>query len=198
MKHNKLNRWKNKTTEYIYNSSGQIETIIDTSGEKEQYFYDIENRVKEKIDRNGVITRYSYNMYSNLLYRKTKNNSLQEIYEYSKEGYLISSISNGMKYNYTYDIMGRIESKKASGRTLIAYKYDRNGNKIKEVDITGKITEFEYNELDLLKNIVHNGNNIATYEYYKNGLIKNLKNGSLEQEYKYDKDLNLSSLDVRT
>ena len=185
MKHNKLNRWKNKTTEYIYNSSGQIETIIDTSGEKEQYFYDIENRVKE-------------NMYSNLLNRKTKNNSLQEIYEYSKEGYLISSISNGMKYNYTYDIMGRIESKKASGRTLIAYKYDRNGNKIKEVDITGKITEFEYNELDLLKNVVHNGNNIATYEYYKNGLIKNLKNGSLEQEYKYDKDLNLSSLDVRT
>ena len=39
---------------------------------------------------------------------------------------------------------------------------------------------------------------LTTYEYYKNGLIKNLKSGSLEQEYKYDKDLNLSSLDVRT
>ena len=103
----------------------QIETIIDPSGTKEQYFYDLENRLKEKIDRNGIITQYSYNMYSNLLYRKTKDNSLQEIYTYSKDGYLETAISNGMQYNYTYDIMGRIASKKASGRTLIAYEYDK-------------------------------------------------------------------------
>lgn len=136
-------------------------------------------------------------MYSNLLYRKTKDNSLQEIYTYSKDGYLETAISNGMQYNYTYDIMGRIASKKASGRTLIAYEYDKNGNKIKEIDVTGKITNFEYNELDLLQNVVHNENRIATYEYYNNGLIKNLKNGSLEQQYSYDKDLNLSSLNIK-
>ena len=105
-------------------------------GAKDQYFYDLENRIKEKIDRNGIITQYSYNMYSNLLYRKTKDNSLQEIYTYSKDGYLETAISNGMQYNYTYDIMGRISSKKASGRTLIAYEYDKNGNKIKDVETT--------------------------------------------------------------
>ncbi len=188
---------ENHKTEYIYNSSSQLTEIIDPSGSKEQYFYDLENRLKEKIDRNGIITQYSYNMYSNLLYRKTKDNSLQEIYTYSKDGYLETAISNGMQYNYTYDIMGRIASKKASGRTLIAYEYDKNGNKTKEIDVTGKITNFEYNELDLLQNVVHNENRIATYEYYNNGLIKNLKNGSLEQQYSYDKDLNLSSLNIK-
>ena len=111
-------------------------------------------------------------MYQNLLYRKTKDNSLQEIYTYSKDGYLQSAISNGMQYNYTYDIMGRIASKTASGRNLISYEYDKNGNKIKEIDVTGKITQFEYNEIDLLKNVSYNGNNIATYDYYNNGLIK--------------------------
>ncbi len=128
-------------------------------------------------------------MYQNLLYRKTKDNSLQEIYTYSKDGYLESSIANGMQYNYTYDIMGRIASKKVSGRTLISYEYYKNGNKIKETDVIGKVSEFTYNELDLLKNIVYNGNSIAAYDYYNNSLIKNLKNSSLEQQYSYDKDL---------
>ena len=188
---------ENHKTEYIYNISGQLTTIIDPSGEKEQYFYDLENRLKEKVDRNGVITQYSYNMYQNLLYRKTKDNSLQEIYTYSKDGYLESAISNGMRYNYTYDIMGRIASKSASGRNLISYEYDKNGNKVKEIDVTGKITQFEYNDLDLLKDVSYNGNNIATYDYYNNGLIKNVKNGSIEQQYSYDKDLNLSSLNIK-
>ena len=40
-----------------------------------------------------------------------------------------------------------------------------------EVDVTGKEVEFTYNELDLLENIVHNGNNIAQYSYYNNGLL---------------------------
>ncbi|WP_250277174.1 RHS repeat domain-containing protein [[Clostridium] colinum] len=188
---------ENNTTEYVYNSSSQITEIIDPSGAKEKYFYDLENRLKEKVDRNGSITQYNYNMYANLLYRKTKDNSLQEIYTYSKDGYLESAISNGMRYNYTYDIMGRIASKSASGRTLISYEYDKNGNKIKEIDVTGKTTQFEYDELDLLKNVLYNENNIAEYNYYNNGLIKNLKNGSLEQEYSYDEDLNLSSLNIK-
>ena len=82
--------------------------IIDPSGQKEKYSYNLENRLKEKVDRNGVVTQYNFNMYQNLLYRKTKDNSLQEIYTYSKDGYLENAIANGMQYNYTYDVMGRI------------------------------------------------------------------------------------------
>lgn len=119
-------------------------------------------------------------MYQNLLYRKTKDDSLQEIYTYSKDGYFKNAISNGMQYNYTYDVMGRIASKSASGRTLISYEYDKNGNKTKEIDVTGKVAEFTYNELDLLEDVFHNGNSIAKYSYYNNGLVKYLKNGSLE------------------
>ncbi len=187
---------ENNKTQYIYNSAGKIETIIDANGAKEHYLYDFENRLKEKIDRNGVVTQYGYNMYSSLLYRKTKNNNLQEIYKYSKDGYLESAICNGMIYNYTYDVMGRLESKKASGRNLISYEYDKNGNKIKQIDVTGKITTFKYNLLDLLENVIYNEDNIATYNYYNNGLIKTIKNGSLDEKYKYDEDLNLTGLSI--
>ncbi len=181
---------------YEYNGFDNKIKIIDPSGQKEKYSYDLENRLKEKIDRNGVITQYNFNMYQNLLYRKTKDDSLQEIYIYSKDGYLENAIANGMQYNYTHDVMGRIASKSASGRTLVSYEYDKNGNKTKEIDVTGKIAEFTYNELDLLQNVVHNGNSIAKYDYYNNGLLKHLRNGNLEQSYKYDEDLNLTNLDI--
>ncbi len=190
------NDGENHITEYLYNSSSQLIEIIDPSGAREKYSYDLENRLKEKVDRNGIITQYSYNMYQNILYRKTKDNSLQEVYKYSKDGYLESAIANGMQYNYTYDIMCRIASKSASGRKLISYEYDKNGNKIKEIDVTGKITQFEYNELDLLENVLYNGNSIAEYDYYNNGLVRYLKNGSLEQSYSYDEDLNLTGLKI--
>ena len=38
---------------------------------------------------------------------------------------------------------------------------------------------------------------IQEYRSDNNGLIKNLKNGSLEQQYGYDKGLNLSSLNIK-
>ena len=84
-----------------------------------------------------------------------------------------------MQYNYTYDIIKRISSKSASWRNLISYEYDKNRKKTKEIDVTGKIAEFTYNELDFLENVFHNGNSIAKYSYYNNGLVKYLKNGSL-------------------
>ncbi len=79
-------------------------------------------------------------------------------------------ISLGMQYNYIYDVMGRIASKSASGCALIAYEYDKNGNKTKEIDVTEKVVEFTYNELDLLKDVLYNGNR-----------IKNLKQMELQQ-----------------
>ena len=35
-----------------------------------------------------------------------------------------------MRYAYEYDEMGRMIRKSASGRTLLALEYDKNGNKV--------------------------------------------------------------------
>ncbi len=40
--------------------------------------------------------------------------------------------------------MGRLARKSASGRTLLAMAYDKNGNKIRQTDVAGKTTEFTY------------------------------------------------------
>ena len=45
-----------------------------------------------------------------------------------------------MRYEYAYYNNGCLKEKTASGRTLLAYAYDLDGNKTARRDITGKET----------------------------------------------------------
>ncbi len=148
-------------------------------GEKELYSYDKEGRVAEKTDRNGITTQYTFNMYGALLYRRVKEGTESESYQYTPEGLMKAAISAGMHYRYEYDVMGRITRKSASGRTLLAYGYDLNGNLTTQRDVTGKVTEYTYNALDLIEKVTDNGTVTAEYGYYPDGSIRSLKNGNL-------------------
>ena len=55
-----------------------------------------------------------------------------------------------MRYSYEYDAMGRLTRKSASGRTLLAMSYDLNGNLASKKDISGKVLQYQYNDLDIL------------------------------------------------
>ena len=105
-----------------------------------------------------------------------------------------AAISAGMHYSYEYDPMGRIIRKSASGRTLLAYGYDLNGNLTSQRDVTVKVTEYTYNALDLIEKVTDNGTITAEYSYYPDGSIRSLKNGSLYTEYAFDADKNLTGL----
>ncbi|MEE1255056.1 MAG: DUF6531 domain-containing protein, partial [Lachnospiraceae bacterium] len=186
------------TTTYRYNGINHLATITDPMGQQESYTYDEEERLCRKEDRNGTVTKYSYNMYGNLLTRKARKpedtEELSEVYEYTQEGLLKSAISQGMRYSYTYDVMDRLARKMASGRTLLALDYDRNGNMISQTDVTGKVTEYCYDSADRISEVWDNGRKIAGYEYHGDGTIKRLQCGSLYTEYDYDIDRNLTGL----
>ncbi len=168
--------------------------ITDPTGEKEQYLYDKEGHVIEKTDRNDITTQFAFNMYGAPLYRRVKNGILEESYQYTPEGLMKAAISSGMHYSYEYNKMGRIAKKSASGRTLLTYNYDLNGNLIHQKDVTGKVTEYTYNALDLIEKVTDNGIIIAEYSYYPDGTTRSLKNGNLYTEYTFDTDKNLTGL----
>ena len=168
--------------------------ITDPTGEKEQYLYDKEGHVIEKTDRNDITTQFAFNMYGAPLYRRVKNGILEESYQYTPEGLMKAAISSGMHYSYEYNKMGRIARKSASGRTLLTYNYDLNGNLIHQKDVTGKVTEYTYNALDLIEKVTDNGIIIAEYSYYPDGTTRSLKNGNLYTEYTFDTDKNLTGL----
>lgn len=88
--------------------------------------------------------------------------------------------------------MGRLASKSASGRKLLSYTYDLNGNRSTMTDVTGKCTGYRYNSLDQLLEITDNGRVQARYDYNGDGTIRRLEVGtSLVTEYAYDVDKNL-------
>lgn len=181
------------TTEYEYNGAGQMTAVTDPEGEKERYAYDEEGRLCRKTGRNGAETFYTYNIYGNPLFKKAGN--LSERYEYTPEGLLKSAISQGMRYGYVYDVMGRLTDKTASGRTLLSLSYDRNGNLSRQSDVTGKVTEYRYDLMDQVESVWDDGNCVARYEYNPDKTVKRLVNGeSLYTEYSYDLDKNLTGL----
>ena len=199
------------TTRYEYGANGQLLRMTDPLGNAEEYHYDSGNRLSRMTDRNGTETTYTYNLYGSLTGRRAQNpevpgTKLSEAYEYTPEGLLKSAISSGsapgapnvytmgMRYSYEYDAMGRLTKKAASGRTLLSFAYDLNGNLTRQEDVTGKVTEYSYNELDILESVNDNGNILAKYTYYPDGAIRSLQSGSLYTEYAYDADKNLASL----
>jgi len=100
----------------------------------------------------------------------------------------------GMRYDYSYDVMGRLHKKSASGRDLLVNEYDLNGNRTVMTDLTGKRTEYRYNSQNQLLEITDNGRVQARYDYNGDGTIRRMEVGtSLVTEYAYDVDKNLVS-----
>ncbi|MCX4298476.1 MAG: hypothetical protein OSJ73_15820 [Lachnospiraceae bacterium] len=188
------------TTTYEYSNINQLTVLTDPTGEQEIYHYDAQERLCKVTDRNGTQTRYAYNIYDNLTERtakKTDGTELSDRYEYTTEGLLKSAIAQGMRYNYVYDVLGRLTEKKASGRTLLSFQYDRNGNLTHQIDVTGKVTEYRYDLTDSIREVWDNDKKIAEYTYNPDNTINSISCGSLYTEYTYDADRNLTGLKTK-
>ena len=186
------------TTLYEYGRAGKIIAIQDPTGERELYGYDAEGRLVRKTDRNGVTVEFGYNLYGAPLFKKVKDGALGDFYEYTPEGLLKCAISAGMRYAYEYDALDRMIRKSASGRTLLALAYDGNGNKIRQTDVAGKVTEFVYSPLDLLTEVWDDGHRLAAYEYNADGTIRAESHGPIQRQFQYDLDKNLTGLLVQS
>ena len=82
-----------------------------------------------------------------------------------------------------------------SRKTSCIHEYDLNGNRIAMTDISGKRTEYRYNDLDLLTDVYDNGIRQAQYEYNDDRTIRRLTVGEdILSEYDYDLDKNITAL----
>ena len=141
--------------------------------------------------------QYAYNLYNSLTEKLEKKSNLRENYEYYPDGSIKSAIAEGMHYSYSYYNSGKLKEKSASGKRLLSYEYDLNGNKIKQTDVTGKTTEYIYNELDQLQEIHDGGKCITAFKYNDDGTIKEAVNANgMKNLYGYDTDKNLISLNI--
>ena len=189
-----------RTVSYRYNSRGLLASRTDAAGAGDTFRYDRDGNVAESTDRNGNRLSYTYNMYHSLTSRRSEKGDISEHFGYYPDGKLRYAIGGGMRYDYTYDCMGRLTGKSVGGRALLSYTYDPNGNRTGLTDPTGKRTEYAYDYADRLMEVRDNEKRQARYTYNPDGTISTLEigdcggEGVLYTEYSYDRDKNLTAL----
>ena len=81
---------------------------------------------------------------------------------------------------------------------MLALEYDKNGNKVQQIDVTGKLTGFDYDPMGQLLRLTDDGQELAVYTYNPDGTPRAVAHGPIRQEYAYDLDKNLTGLTVRS
>ncbi|TYQ16962.1 UNVERIFIED_CONTAM: RHS repeat-associated protein [Acetivibrio alkalicellulosi] len=180
------------TTEYKYNSLNKVSQIIDQAGAAISYKYDIKGRVSRKIDRNKRVTDFLYNMDDNLLLRKDLATGALEEFNYNVDGTLKAASSGGMTYSYEYTPGMKLKSKKANGKPILKYKYDKNSNIVELDDVAGRQIQYKYDIIGRMEEVYAGGKREASYGYNDDGTISSINFGNgIKVEYSHDEEKNL-------
>ncbi|MCX7747309.1 MAG: S8 family serine peptidase [Clostridia bacterium] len=143
---------------------GKKLTSTDTNGHATKYVYNAMGLLEKVIDANNGITAYFY------------DRAGRRIAEVSPKNYIQGKpITEMNRVEYTYDPMGRVLTKNdiykdpASGKMVKviskAFKYDKKGNVIKELDALG----FDFGNGDTVEKIIDSGYG-TEYTYNAAGL----------------------------
>lgn len=169
------------TTNYEYNDFNRVKKIVyppSTSGAtrlEESFTYDKMGNVKTRVDTAGRTTSYTYDLASRLTTIAEDSTSLNQItqFEYNARSQM-TKVKDALnqEYTFTYDPFGRQLTQTRAGTTM-TFEYDPVGNRTKRTDHTGRITSYEYDNLNRLKKILYGPsvtpgtppNAEATYNY---------------------------------
>jgi len=175
---------------YAYDDNNQLKAITYPDGSQEQYLFTADGKLIQFQDRNGITNEYQWNVYGSLVERKAVD--LRNVYEYAANGQLIAAIANGMDYRYTYDKDGLLLTKKASGRTLLAYTYDELGRKTSQTDITGRKVNYRFDKSNRLVDICSEiDQSIVRFIRDADGAIQKITHANgMWQDIVYDADKN--------
>lgn len=186
------------TVLYGYDRLGQLESICDKTGnEIVRYCHTPGGKLKEIYHGNGMHTVYEYDTDNNIvrLTLKKEDESLISdfCYEYDlngnrtlKSGKCILPGEENLREQrvcYQYDSMNRLLEERYNDEP-IRYIYDRCGNRLEKVDITGKEV-YNYNRKNQLINRQNDAEKTA-WQYDQQGNILEEISSEGKTEYNYN------------
>jgi len=142
------------------------------------YEHDKNNKITSE-SSNGITRKFVYDANDQLIkdiYSTGKINT----YEYDMVGNITSMTVNGKNNTFTYNESNQIKNKNGMN-----YKYDLDGNLIKDENYS-----YEYDEFQKLISVKNNtGQNVAEYSYDENGIRTTKKVNDVTHEYFYNDDV---------
>jgi YD repeat-containing protein len=142
--------------------------VFDSLHPATRYDYDQRNRKNKITDAEGGVTRYEY-----YLDNQTKS--------------VTDAAPTPNKTEYFYDLAGRlVEEKSPLGSRY--YQSDLVDNRTQGKDRNGRVTRYDYDNLDRVKSETWvGGSRVFTYTYDKNSNLLSADDGNIRYEYAYDR-----------
>lgn len=170
-----------RKTEYTYNSHGKLESETHASGNHLFYQYDISGKLS-KFQSKTLDYELFYDEAGRISSVIDQINHLETKRSYNLEGQIISeTLANGLKFENTYDLIGRRTSLKLPDGSSIHYRYDKN----QLAEITRKNIENNFLYSQTSSEMIM-GLGTLTIEKNENGRIKSIHSPYFEQYASYD------------
>lgn len=127
-----------KVTKYLYNTCGQLETVVKPSGISLDSIYDEQGRLAEYRSSDGSISyKYEYDKENNPIVVSDLIHNTKTLRSYDALNRVVSEkLGNGLCFTFSYDSLGRRSSVKLPDDTLVRYSYD--ALHLREVSREGK------------------------------------------------------------
>jgi len=154
------------------NNRGQLKAIVNALNQRTEFSnYDANGNVGTITDPNGVITQRTYDERNRIKTITNQTTGAQTQYFYDARGnlsYVILPLGN--RIDFTYNLANKLTEIKDSLDNKIQYRYDVEGNRIREEtkDPQGtlkKYLDFTYDAYNNLKKIINPDTTYTEYTY---------------------------------
>jgi YD repeat-containing protein len=186
-----------KETSYAYDDLGRVVSETGPGGIEKQYAYDwADNRASMTIRQNGqarTSTTYAYDK-MNRLYQVYENGQVTATYGYDQNGNRTSlDYANGDRTEYIYNVANKLDqliNKKGSQvLSQYTYYYSAEGNRIRETDISNKVTTYTYDGVGRLVTEQAGSEPLISYTYDDRNNRKTMTvQGVSTTSYEYDQN----------
>jgi YD repeat-containing protein len=162
------------TTNYTYDSAGNLRTVTDPS---------------------GLITTYNHDALGNVTSAVFTDNT-QNTYRYDGNNNLISMVDAlGQEITYVYDALNRVTSIIEPGEQITRYGYDMHSNLISVTDPMSYARTATYDDLNRITSLTDAAGSTTGYEYDDLGRLASVNAPlGLTTQYAYNENNNILAI----
>ncbi len=191
---NEVTYYNGKLIKYVYDSRGNLTSQIDSTDSQISFVYDEYDRIVGKYFSEDLWEHQQYND-DNLIFKITKSNGYEKIFEYDRIGNLIETrekinVDAVAVIQYEYDSKGRIITIIDANRNRVSYIYKTDNSVFPET--------IEYSRAGHIQLGIKSNKNLDSFkierEYDEVGRLIRENNLDTETRFKY----NNSDLVVQT
>ncbi len=153
-----------------FNSVSQLQKRTDSSGHSTSYFYDGNGSLSSTQDENFLATHFEYDALDRLA-RSVDPLLGETLVAYDGRDNLIRLIDpEGNVTDYQYDGLDNPVSMSSPDTGITHHEFDNAGNRVASTDARGVRTEYRYDELNRLTNIIYPDSSKDVSYSYDSGL----------------------------